>query len=69
MKDYEVYLSADGKDWGVPAAKGQLRNDAEPQTIKLKQSVTARFMKFVALSEIQGRPWATIAELDVVTEP
>ena len=27
VKDYEIYLSNDGKDWGQPAAKGRLRRN------------------------------------------
>jgi beta-galactosidase len=67
VRDYEIYLSADGQNWGsVPAAKGRLRGGAEPQTIRLNQPLAARFLKFVALSEIRNRPWASLAELDIV---
>jgi hypothetical protein len=27
---------------------------------------TARYIRFVALSEINGQPWSSIAELDLV---
>lgn len=66
IAEYEVYLSQDGKEWGGPAAKGRLRNQTDPQTIRLKQSESARFLKLVALSEVRGRAWATVAELDVI---
>ena len=32
----------------------------------LKQTVTARYMKFVAKSEINDKPWAAVAELDII---
>ncbi|MGA2864600.1 MAG: glycoside hydrolase family 2 TIM barrel-domain containing protein [Verrucomicrobiota bacterium] len=67
VRDYELYLSADGQDWGsAPAAKGRLRGGVEPQAIRLNEPVTARFLKFVALSEIRNRPWTSVAELDIL---
>jgi F5/8 type C domain len=66
IKDYEVYLSNDAKDWGAPVAHGQFSDDQPEETIRLPQPVTARYLKFVAFSEQHGRPWATIAELDLV---
>lgn len=64
VREYEIFVSADGKDWGQPAAKGRLRDIGEPQTIRLTRTATARFLKFVALTEIRGRAWASVAELE-----
>ena len=66
VRDYEVFVSADGQTWGDPVAKGRLRDNEEPQSIALKSPATGRYLKFVALSESQGRPWTTIAELEVM---
>lgn len=66
VRDYEIYVSPDGQEWGEVAAKGRLRDNEEAQTIALKSPATGRYLKFVALSEAQGRAWTTIAELDVV---
>jgi beta-galactosidase len=56
-KEYEIYLSADGKDWGEPVAQGAL---SEAQEIRPARTETARFMKFVVVSGDAG-----VAELDV----
>ena len=29
-------------------------------------SKTARYVRFVAVSEINGQPWASVAELDLI---
>ncbi|HWH72281.1 MAG TPA: discoidin domain-containing protein, partial [Candidatus Sulfotelmatobacter sp.] len=66
VKAYEIYLSDDPKTWGAPVAKGSFRRNASEQTIRLSQPVKGRYLKFVALSEQQGQPFAAVAELDVL---
>jgi beta-galactosidase len=66
VRDYEIYLGANTNEWGTSIATGRLRNTEEPQTISLPNAPTGRYLKFVAQSEVQGRPWATIAELEIV---
>jgi beta-galactosidase len=66
VRNYEIYLSSDGKEWGQPAASGRFRrNDAEV-TVRLPAPMKARCMKFVSLSEQSQQPFAAVAELDVV---
>jgi len=64
VKDYELYASLDGKDWAKPVARGQFEDDPE-ETIHLAAPVRARYLKFVMLSEQQGRAIASVAELSV----
>ena len=66
VRDYEIYLSDDGKDWSSPAAKGRIRRDADAETIHFPAPIKARYLKFVVLSEQQGRPFASIAELELI---
>jgi beta-galactosidase len=66
VRDYEIYLSGDGKTWGEPAAKGRFTRPAGEHTVQLPKPVTARFMRFVALSEMTGQDYATVAELATV---
>jgi beta-galactosidase len=65
IKDYEIYLSADGKVWGEPVAKGTWKNSGNEQSATFKTPVKGRHLKLVALSEATGQKFATIAELDV----
>jgi beta-galactosidase len=66
VKNYEIYLSNDGREWGKPAAKGSIDASVADEVIALRRPVQARYLKFVALSEQNGGPYATIAELEVI---
>jgi beta-galactosidase len=67
VRDYEICLSEDSQTWGEPAAKGQFRGGRSLEhTVRLASPITARFLKFVALSEVEGQAYATIAELSIV---
>ncbi|MBC7773261.1 MAG: alpha-L-fucosidase [Pyrinomonadaceae bacterium] len=68
---YEVSLSSDGKNWGKPVAAGEfpnIKNNPMLQRIPFSEPTPARYLKFVALSEINGQPWASAAELGVITQ-
>lgn len=64
IKAYEVYASADGVEWGAPVAAGELAPASGPQNVSFQSPVTARYVKVVALSSLNGQPWASIAELE-----
>ncbi len=65
---YEIYLSTDGENWGKPIAEGTWPNDGEQKTIRFKEPRDARFIKLVALSEVNGQPFTSVAEVGVVLE-
>ncbi len=65
VKNYEVYVSDDGQTWNTPVAKGSINREANVETIQLAKPVTARYLKFVILSEQHGRAIASVAELEV----
>jgi hypothetical protein len=62
---YEVYLSKDGNAWGEAVASGTWPNAPARQHVRLKQPVTARYVKLVAKSEVGGNAFAAVAELKV----
>ena len=66
VKDYEIYLSGDGQEWGKPAAKGSFRGDASDEVVQLRKTIRARYVKFVALNEQNGQPFASVAELEAI---
>ncbi len=68
VKDYEVYVSSDGENWGTPVARGQLADNAEKQPMLFFTPVSAKFIRFVALSSHDGGESAAISELDVIVE-
>lgn len=65
--DYELYVSEDGKDWGAPAAKGVFPRNSDEQVVRFDKPRRGRFIRLVALKGITDRPWAGIAELDILT--
>lgn len=66
VKDYEVYVSHDGKNWGEPVARGTFSNSAEMQEAIFFTPVDARFIRLVALSAHDGGDSAAVSELDVI---
>lgn len=71
VKAYEIYLSTDSKTWGQPAATGELKNTTSLQTIGVggESPIAARYLKFVAKSEINGNAWTSAAEIGIEAEP
>jgi hypothetical protein len=65
IKEYEVYLSKDGKDFGKPVKTGELENSKDKKTIEFDPAETA-FVKLVAKSEVNGEAWTSAAEIGVV---
>ena len=68
VKAYEVYLSMNGTDWGSPVAKGNFQNTTAMQVARLTTPTQGRYLKFVALSEINGNKWTSAAEIGIQAE-
>ncbi|MBQ6652912.1 MAG: discoidin domain-containing protein, partial [Prevotella sp.] len=66
--NYEVYFSNSPTVFGAPAASGTLQNVSSPQTIVLTEKPEARYLKFVALSVVDNRDYASAAELGIEAE-
>lgn len=65
VKDYDFYASEDKANWGSPLATGSFNTDRAAKRVNFTQKL-ARYVRFVAKSEINGEAWASIAELDLV---
>jgi beta-galactosidase len=68
VKSFEVYVSDDSAKWGSPVHRGELANTVERQTIPFAKPAKGRYLRFVALSEHGGHPFASMAELDVLVK-
>lgn len=66
VKDYEVYVSMNGQDWGSPVARGSFSNTTDRQEALFFAPTTARFIRFVALSAHDGGDSAAVSGLDVI---
>jgi endo-alpha-N-acetylgalactosaminidase len=61
---YEVYTSKDGTNWGDPVATGTWANTSAEQKACFTP-VSAHYIRLRALSEVNGNPWTTAAEINV----
>jgi len=68
IKDYEIYVSQDGKEWGKPIAKGSFENNGELKKIMFAQPAKARYIRFRALSEQNGNDFASAAEFTLIAD-
>jgi lysophospholipase L1-like esterase len=64
IKNYHVYVSQNGMDWGLPVAIGQFVDSDSEQRVQFSPK-TGRFVKLVALSEVNNKRWASMAELNI----
>ena len=68
VKDYEIYVSQDGKEWGEPVMKGTFERSGEPQKVMFEKPVKARYIRFRALSEQRGNDFASGAEFNLIAD-
>ena len=67
---YKVYVSSDGQNWTLCETDGEFSNikhNPIPQTVKFKTIYPARYFRFETVREIDGRPFVTVGEIDVLT--
>ncbi len=65
VKGYEIYLGNNPEIWGAPVAAGTFKDVAGEQVVELQEPVEARYFRLVALSEVNGNPWTSAAELGI----
>ncbi len=65
IREYVVHASDDGKEWRE-VARGSLVSTFDPQQLRFSQTVTARHLKFTALSGFGPDTTAALAELAVI---
>jgi hypothetical protein len=65
IKEYEFYVSTDGKEFGDPVKKGTFVEGKDKKTVTFTPK-TCRFIKLKALSEVNGEAWTSAAEIGVV---
>jgi len=66
VKDYAFYVGQDTTNWGTPVAMGTFANDRSQKKVMFTAPQTARYIRFVALSEINGSAWASAAEINLI---
>lgn len=65
IKDYALYFTEDLQDWGEEDMIGEFENSAAPHKVTFQTPVVGRYFRLIALSEVNGNPWASAAEFEV----
>jgi hypothetical protein len=65
VADYAFYVSEDGVSWGSAVATGTFPPDTTRKEVVFPGRA-GRFVRFAALSEINGNPWTSAAEITVL---
>ncbi|MFC1634036.1 discoidin domain-containing protein [Planctomycetota bacterium] len=68
IESYEIYISADGKNFGGPVKEGELFPYGRDKKTMLFEPKQCSFVKLVALSEANGQIWTSAAEIGVIRE-
>jgi hypothetical protein len=65
---YEFYVSTDRCNWGDPVATGVFGNDSTEKEVSFAPK-TGEFIRLRALTEVNGNPWTSMAEINILGEP
>ena len=65
IEDYEFYISGDGTNWGSAVATGTFPNSSSEQEITFIPT-GGRYIRLVSSLELNGNPWTSVAELNVL---
>jgi hypothetical protein len=68
IAEYEIYVSLDDTDWGEPVAIGTWSNSPVSQ-VAIFPAKGGRYVRLRALSEVNGGPRTSIAELNILQAP
>lgn len=68
VRDYEIYVSQDGKEWGTPIHRGAFPRESKAQRVEFAAPVKARYIRFKALSSQNGQDFASGAEFGLIAE-
>ncbi|MCU0872279.1 MAG: discoidin domain-containing protein, partial [Pirellulaceae bacterium] len=69
ISQFEVHLSDDGTQWRPAVSQGIWKTDREAKEVSFDAPQRAGFVRLVAASGHEGKPFAAVAELDVVLGP
>jgi hypothetical protein len=67
IKDYAIYTSRDGQDWGQPIAHGTWAADQNVRVINFRDPIELKSIRLVAASGIdESNPSASVAEIEII---
>jgi hypothetical protein len=66
IRQYTIHVGNDGQEWGDAVHSGTFPNGTDVQTIRFTKPPSARFLRLTATEEVNGGPYASAAEIDLV---
>jgi len=67
IKDYEFYVSMDNTNWGTPVASGRFAENTQEKNVSFSPK-HGRYIRLRALLEVDGEPYTSMAEIDIVAQ-
>jgi len=64
IAQYEIFISRDTREWGGAVSTGTFSDDTTEKVVNFPVSI-GRYIRLKALSEMKGRPWTSVAEIDI----
>ncbi|RYG35313.1 DUF4981 domain-containing protein, partial [bacterium] len=64
VKDYDIYVSADGQSWGSAIASGTLPDSGDVQTVSFAKAASGKFLRLVVKSDHSNGDLGAVAELE-----
>ena len=68
VKDYTIHISMDGKEWGESISEGTFDRNQNEKRVVFDKPIKGRYIRFTALSEQNGRDYASGAEITILAE-
>ena len=65
IAQYEFYVSTDSSNWGSTVASGAFASNNSEKAVGFAAK-TGRYVRLRALSEVNGNPWTSAAEINVL---
>jgi len=65
ISEAELYVSRNGKNWGVPVARTRFSFDKKLKIMDLGKLHESRYIRFVAMSGFQDQEFASVAEISL----
>ncbi len=65
---YEFYVSTSTSNWGSPVASGTFANSSAEKEVFFTPKA-GRYIRLRALTEVNGRPWTSMAEINLIGSP
>lgn len=68
ISDYELYITDNPNKYGKPIIKSKFTKANGENIVKLDNKTRGRFVKLLAATEVNGNPWSSIAEMQILVE-